>query len=389
MLSKSVAAGDAIFSEGDGADAAYLIESGIVEIWLSRKGERHPVARLGPGEVFGEMGLIDGAPRASTAEAVTACRLAVVSPEHIQQAIARSDPFFAELIRKMAGRLRHTQSALAGTGIEPELQSAELGPGYTDLLRERDIAEAIITGTIEPFLQPVVRLADGIPIGYEVLARWRSDRFGLLRPYDFLPLARRTGLIRRIDLTMADRALAICSRLGQDGPAPYVSINISAWHFRSRTLNDALGRMIEQHGVRPSRLCVEITETELIEDITAAEVAMNELRRTGIRMALDDFGTGFSSLNLLHRLPFDMVKVDGTLVDGAQDSARQRALLRGIGTLCRDLGIEVVAEGVETADTVRTLLDLGFDLGQGLHFAPPTEAEQAIVAWRERSPAPS
>ncbi|MDO8607962.1 MAG: EAL domain-containing protein [Phaeospirillum sp.] len=383
MLSRDVVAGNLIFSEGDRADAAYLIERGVVEIAVSRDGHRQVLALLGSGEIFGEMGVIDNLPRSATATAVEDCRLVEVSGEQIQQVIARSDPFFAELMRKLVGRLRDTQNALLQGRETVGLHVSDFGPGYAELVRERDIAEAIIGGEIEPYLQPIVDLGEGVILGYESLARWRSDRLGLMRPVDFLPLARRTGLIRRIDLTMADRAMAICARLGSREDSPFVCINVSAWLFQDYSLVDALRRMLDQHRLAPARICLEVTETMLIDDLDAAERTMDELHDLGLRIALDDFGTGLSSLGILHRLPFDMLKVDGSMVQGCQTSARQRGMLKGILDLCGRLDIEVIAEGIEDAGTARALLDLGFVMGQGLHFAPPVQAEQAMASWRE------
>ncbi|OAN53147.1 signal transduction protein [Paramagnetospirillum marisnigri] len=383
MLSKEVACGDRIFSEGDAADCAYLIEQGQVEIAVERDGHPQVLALLGPGEVFGEMGVIDGLPRSAGARAVSQARLIQVSAEQIQQVVARSDPFFAELMRKLVGRLRDTQASLMAGGDGIGSHSSDFGPGYAALMRERDIAEAIISGEIEPFLQPIIDLDDKTVLGYETLARWRSDRLGLMRPHDFLPLARRTGLIRRIDLTMADRAMAICARLGDQETSPFVSINVSGWLIQDRTLPATLERMTRQHGVAPSRICLEVTETMLIDDMDAAEQAMDELHDLGLRIALDDFGTGLSSLSVLHRLPFDLIKVDGSLIQGCQTSARQRAVLSGILDLCGRLDMEVIAEGIEEAGTARTLHDLGFPMGQGQYFAPPAQATKSLSAWRE------
>ena len=354
-----------------------------MRIAIGRDGRDQILALLGPGEVFGEMGVIDGLPRSASAVAVEDCRLVAVSAEQIQQVVARSDPFFAELMRKMVGRLRNSQKTVARDGEDVILQSSPMGEGYAALLRERDIAEAIIGGGIEPCLQPIVDLGDGTIQGYEMLARWRSERLGLMRPVDVLPLARRTGLIRRIDLTMADRAMAIAARLGQSSDSPFICVNLSAWLFQDHALVDALQRMLEQHRLAPSRICLDVTEAMLIDDMAAAERTMENLHDLGLRIALDDFGTGLSSLSVLHRLPFDLVKVDGSMVQGCQTSARQRGMLKGILDLCGSLAMGVIAEGIEDAGTARTLLDLGFVMGQGLHFVTPLQVEQAMESGRE------
>lgn len=379
MLTRDVAAGEVIFRQGDAADMAYLIEAGTIQIRHDGPGEceARPLALLGPGEVFGELGVIDGEPRSATAVAQTPARLVTVRAEKIQQSIARSDPFFAELMRKLVGRLRNSRS-MDVDEIMASLQSSKFGPGFEEILRERDIAEGIIRGEIEPFLQPIVDLRSGAIRGYETLARWRSDKFGLMTPCAFLPLARRTGLIRRIDLTMADRALNICAGFGLGEAAPFVAINISAWHLRDRTLVDTLKRMLAQHRLPPSRICVEITETMLIDETSDADTLLAELRDCGIRIALDDFGTGFSPLAFLYRLPIDILKIDGSMVEGIETSPRQRGVLEGLRELCERLDIEVIAEGIESEETAGALLELGFTMGQGTHFAAPAAVEDAL-----------
>lgn len=379
MLTRDVAAGEVIFRQGDTADMAYLIEAGTIQIRHDGPGEceARPLALLGPGEVFGELGVIDGEPRSATAIAQTPARLVTVRAEKIQQSIARSDPFFAELMRKLVGRLRQSRS-LDVDEVMASLQSSEFGPGFEEILRERDIAEGIIRGEIEPFLQPIVDLRTGTIRGYETLARWRSDKFGLMTPCAFLPLARRTGLIRRIDLTMADRALNICAGFGLGEASPFVAINISAWHLRDRTLVDTLKRMLAQHRLPPNRVCVEITETMLIDETSDADTLLAELRDCGIRIALDDFGTGFSPLAFLYRLPIDILKIDGSMVEGIETSPRQRGVLEGLRDLCARLGIEVIAEGIESEATAGTLLELGFTTGQGTYFAAPAAVGDAL-----------
>ncbi|ARJ67496.1 signal transduction protein [Magnetospirillum sp. ME-1] len=379
MLTRDVAAGEVIFRQGDAADMAYLIETGVIQIRHDgpNECEARPLALLGPGEVFGELGVIDGEPRSATAIAQTPARLVTVRAEKIQQSIARSDPFFAELMRKLVGRLRQSRS-MDVDEVMASLQSSGFGPGFEEILRERDIAEGIIRGEIEPFLQPIVDLRSGAVRGYETLARWRSDKFGLMTPCAFLPLARRTGLIRRIDLTMADRALNICAGLGRGEDLPFVAINISAWHLRDRTLVDTLKRMLAQHRLPPARVCVEITETMLIDETSDADTMLAELRDCGIRIALDDFGTGFSPLAFLYRLPIDILKIDGSMVEGIESSPRQRGVLEGLRDLCARLGIEIIAEGIESEESAGMLLELGFTLGQGTHFAAPAAVNDAL-----------
>lgn len=371
MVTKNLGEGTVVFREGEPAEEAYLIEDGAVDILQGQGPERRLLARLGPGEVFGEMGVIDGTPRSTWAVAAAPLRLVPVGADKIRQSIARADPFFAELTRKMVGRLRHSRDEIGVPDRAMEIQSSGIGPGYEEVLRERDIAEGIIRGEIEPYIQPIVQLVDGKVVGYEALARRRSEAYGLMTPTDFMPLARRTGLIRRIDLTMADRALGLCAAMGMGEDAPFIAVNVSAWHLRDRTLVESLKRMLAQHGLPPQRVCVEINESMLIDDAADADSLLHELHESGVRIALDDFGTGFSPLSFLYRLPIDILKIDGTMAEGAESSPRRRAVLEGLRDLCARLGIDIIVEGIETEETAAALVRLGFPLGQGTRFAAP------------------
>ncbi|CAA7620641.1 Predicted signal transduction protein containing a membrane domain [Candidatus Terasakiella magnetica] len=382
MLSTSVAAGTMIFCEGDVADCAYLIEDGWVEIFVNRDGEHQALARLGPGEVFGELGVIDNSLRSASAIAVKPTQMITVNAERIRQTIATADPFFAELMLKLVGRFRQVQNAMIdGTGGISTCLISDLGEGDPQLQRERDIADSIIHGEILPFLQPIVDLRDGKVLGFEALARGQSERLGILQPFSFLPLAKRTGLIRRIDLSMADHALGLCAAFGKGPDAPFVSVNISAWHLRNNTLQDTLRRMLAQHSLPASRVCVEITETVLLDDIAAAETLVSDLRSLGVKVALDDFGSGFSSLSLLARVPVDIIKIDRSLVEGIQDSPRRRAIMEAIVSLARSLDTQVIAEGVQNASMVEVMLEIGCTMGQGYHFSAPDAADAIMTRW--------
>ncbi len=372
-----------IFSEGDAADCAYLVEEGWVEIFAELRGGRKPLSLIGPGQIFGEMGVIDGSPRSATALAATHCRLLRITIDQFQSLLGNAEPFHAELLTKLVARFRDAQRAyLTGdTGLRTE--TADMGPGYSMLARHRDIADALAGGEIEPFLQPIVDMASNRWCGFEALARWRSPEHGLMPPADFLPLAECTGLIRQIDLVIAERAMELCQTL--NGPVrPYLNVNFSAWHFRDDSLIPQLSALIERTGFDPGRLRVELTETLMIDDPERALKVMTGLERLGFRLALDDFGTGYSSLSVLHRMPIHVLKIDRALVSGVLTRNRPRAVLCNVVALARDLGMEVVIEGVEDTATAAALLDLGCNVAQGFLFARPMPAAEAVVEWQSR-----
>lgn len=380
MLNLSVTAGNFLFKENDPADCAYLVEEGWVEIYTERAGGRQSLSLIGPGEIFGEMGVIDGSPRTATAVAAEDCKLLRITIDQFRSLLGHGEPFHAELLVKLVSRFRDAQRAWLDGSLLPRHESSEMGPGYAMLARHRDLADALDRGEIIPYLQPIVDLSSGRWLGFEALARWQSPATGLRPPSDFLPLAERTGLIRRIDLHIAESAMRAISSI-DEGSQPYININFSAWHFKDDRLLPNIQDLLQKTGLAAHRVRVELTETLMLDDPNRALRIMSGLEAIGVKLALDDFGTGYSSLSVLHRMPIHILKIDRTLVTGVLAEGRPRSVMRTIAALARDLGMEIVTEGVENAETVRVLEQLGCHVGQGFLFARPMPLEEAISTW--------
>jgi EAL domain-containing protein (putative c-di-GMP-specific phosphodiesterase class I) len=382
MTSVSIGQGNTIFREGDEADVAYLVEAGAIEIFVERPAGEQILAVLGPGELFGEMGVIDGAPRSAAARALTECRLLSVDGSQIRNLLTRGDPFHAALLRKLIVRFRGAQKTMLdgsdGDGAGP---SAPEESEFAWLTQEKGIADALSRGEIESFYQPIVEMEHRRPIGFESLARWRKPDGTLVSPADFLPLAERTGLVRKIDLTLARRALALCSRFSPT--APILSINLSAWNFSDMTVVEHLRSALESSGYDPRLVKAEVTESSMFDAPERALSILTELKALGIRLALDDFGTGYSSLSMLHKMPFDTVKIDrGFIVDSATN-AKSRNMVRAIVGIADDLGMDVIAEGIEDEAAERMLLDMGCRYAQGFMYSRPLPVEKASSYWSE------
>jgi EAL domain-containing protein (putative c-di-GMP-specific phosphodiesterase class I) len=346
MLNVSAAAGDLLFKENDPADCAYLVEEGWVEIYTERAGWRQSLSLIGPGEIFGEMGVIDGSPRMATALVTEDCKLLRVTVEQFRALLGHAEPFHTELLVKLVTRFREAQRAwMDGTPL-PRQESSAMGPGYAMLARQRDLACALDRREIVAHLQPIVDLATGRWRGFEALARWQSPLSGLILPDELLPLSERTGLIRRIDLHIAESTMRAVAAI-KDGPQPYININFSAWHFRDDRLVPNMVALLEKTGLSAERVRLELTETLMLDDPDRALKIMTALAEIGIRLALDDFGTGYSSLSVLHRMPIHILKIDRALVTGVLTEGRPRRILRNIIALAGDLGMEVVPEGIE------------------------------------------
>ena len=251
-----------------------------------------------------------------------------------------------------------------------------------------ELAHALEAGQLELHHQPTVDLATGRVRGVEALVRWRHPTRGLLAPAEFIRLAEDTGLIVGLGLrvlTMATRAARRwVDELGDD--APPVHVNLSAAQVTAPSVGALVTGVLAATDLPPDHLCLEVTESVLMEDARAAEASLRELRELGVRVAIDDFGTGYSSLSYLRRFPVDVLKVDRSFIDGLGPDAEDTAIVHAIITLARTLGLESVAEGVETAEQVDGLAELGCDAAQGYWFTRPVPEDELLPLLRRGWP---
>jgi diguanylate cyclase (GGDEF)-like protein len=241
-----------------------------------------------------------------------------------------------------------------------------------------DLSRAIQQGQLHLCYQPEIHLGSGRIIGLEALARWRHPTRGMVPPDQFIPLAEETGSIVSIGrwvLREACRQVKAWQQRWPTTPPRTIAVNLSARQLQHPGIVDEVRAALAAADLDPHSLVLEITETAIMEQLDAAITILTELRRLGVRLALDDFGTGYSSLSYLQRLPVDILKIDRTFVSGVAGSAEDSALARAIVTLGQTLGLETVAEGVETAEQLAALRELGCQLGQGYYFAKPMDPE--------------
>lgn len=236
---------------------------------------------------------------------------------------------------------------------------------------EGDLRRAVASRAFMPYFQPVVRLSDGHRVGMEALLRWRHDERGVLAPGDFLAVAEDSGLIEQIDWQLYEAA-ADAAR-GLLGAEEYIALNVSARHLHAPGFAARLVSLVSASGLAPSQVRIELTEGALLNDAHQVRAHLEHLREAGIHAQLDDFGTGYSALSYLQRFPLKSLKIDRSFVAGLDGEEREGsvALIRAIIALSTSLGIEVIAEGIETQAQRETLAELGCMLGQGYLFARP------------------
>ncbi|WBB77404.1 bifunctional diguanylate cyclase/phosphodiesterase [Micromonospora sp. WMMD882] len=225
-------------------------------------------------------------------------------------------------------------------------------------------------------LQPAVDLTTGAPTGVEALVRWRHPRRGLLTPAEFVGPVEHSEQLGAFTRYILDKALTVAAGWARDGLDVPISVNVSARSLLDPRLPTEIADALRRHQVPPHRLVLEITETVVMSELEVVDEVLAALRATGVQIAVDDFGTGFSSLTFLTRVPVDEVKVDRSFVGRMADSPQAAAIVRTTVGLAQELGLRVVAEGVETAEQRLALAELGCTSAQGYHFFKPMPADK-------------
>ena len=245
-----------------------------------------------------------------------------------------------------------------------------------------ELAGASDRGELFVVYQPIVDLGSRRILGAEALVRWRHPTRGLVAPLDFISIAEESGQIADLGSFVLDQALDQLSRCQRHDPSFYVTVNVSPVQFRRPDFVGLVKGAVQEAGVDPRRLVLEVTETGLMTDVDQNLATLAELRSIGVRIAIDDFGTGYSSISYLKRLPVDIVKIDKSLVDGVATEPGMWALVQAILGLIAAVGLETVAEGIEASAQVAHLEALGCARGQGYYFARPlpgTDVEELVA----------
>jgi diguanylate cyclase (GGDEF)-like protein/PAS domain S-box-containing protein len=245
---------------------------------------------------------------------------------------------------------------------------------------ETDLRNAIDSGAFELHYQPIVSLRTGQIAGFEALVRWQHPLRGLLSPAEFIPIAEDTGMIADIGrMTLAESCRQMAAwqaRFGAAAPR-MMCANVSTRQFADADLLKEIAAALDRAGLPASHLKLEITESAFINDVPAAQLTLNRARSLGVEWSLDDFGTGYSSLSYLHRLQVRTVKVDRSFVSGIGHAGSGSPMVSAIVALAHTLGMDVVAEGVETAEQYTQLKELGCEYAQGYFFSRPVDTATA------------
>ncbi len=377
-------AGHIICKAGDIGDSAYVIEVGTVEV-LS-EADRF-IATIGPGELFGEMALLDQLPRTATIRTVTPATMLRIDRAHIQELMRRTDPVVRYLMTLLLERFRQRNDLSDALAQLPDYapESLDESTATRTLMLAQELAYAVRHEGLDLAYQPMVGFAQQDIVGFETLIRWHHPLLGTIMPSNLISLAEKTGLIHQVGYWVLKQAFSdwpqlreACRAVGQ--PRPFLSVNLSAVELIKPDIVETIRQLLEDAGIAPQELKIELTETLVIEDFDQVAAVLRSLAELGISIALDDFGTGYAGLDYLNKLPISCLKIDRSFIQESEFLPRGLEIVNTANALAKTLGMTTTVEGVETAAIARQLRDMGCDIAQGYYFGHPMPLKTAL-AW--------
>lgn len=387
--------GELIMEQGAIGDCAYLIESGLVEIFIDHPdGSTQKLAERGAGTIIGEMAIVDRQRRTASVRALEDCKTIQITKDDFQRRLQGSDPVMKMIMQVILTRYRDTlarintfgESAIYPPPEELERRVTSEGKTVENLKTTNEFKNAIKNKELLLHYQPIIALEDGSVKGFEALMRWVHPVKGFMPPNLFIPIAEDSGLIiEATDWAVEEacnalqRIKALCPDLPDD---VFMSVNFTALDMLQPDFLDKLVAVTAKTKTDPAHIKLEMTERLLMNNPEKVRNMLESCRAKGFRVAIDDFGTGYSSLSYLHHYPIDTLKIDRSfIVQMAKDKSALN-LVRGIINLGKSLDMQLVAEGIEEDIEARLLLEAGCSLVQGYKYSKPL-AEEKLVDWIE------
>jgi len=388
---KTFCAGEIIMTQGDVGHCAYFIQDGRVEILVEKAtGELLCMGTRGAGSIIGEMAIVDDQPRSATIRALENCNLLEISKEDFSRGVRTANPIVRLVSQDIVMRYRdilrrsHTLLSDVGDALSLELlerEYAEQSNVLEVIKLANDFKQALTLGQLFLQYQPIVDLNTAEVIGFEALMRWYHPENGIIPPDEFIPMAEDSGLIvEATEWAFRESCLAL-KRIEQElssKNAMFMSVNFSATDFEEVNFFDKFSAILKETDTRPERIHLEITERLLLQQPTNVKITLQKCRDAGMGVAIDDFGIGYSSLSYLHEYPINILKIDRSFVQKMSNDLLSRGLIKSILSLSENMGMKIIAEGVETLEEVQLLRDMNCSIAQGYFFSKPMNESDLI-----------
>lgn len=381
---RSLSVNEVLFHEGDPGDCAFLVETGDLEVSLKRNGARDVLARVGAGSLLGEMALLDKNTRTATVTAVQPSVLRVLTHAHLSERMEQADPLLRHVLQVVIARYRDVLQRVGGDGLsslqQPAITAVSEWQGDDQLIslqrlrQEQALELALENQEMVLHYQPIMRLDDETVAGFEALIRWQHPQRGLIMPDNFIPLAEQSGLINRIGHWVIRTATHALAELHAERPTArgaeplFMTVNLSGRQFSDAQLIPLLDSALKHSGIAPGQLLLEITESSLLDQLEPAALLMRQCEMLGVRLSVDDFGTGFSSLSYLYRLPVSSIKLARAFIHDLTAYPASEKIIGAVARLGKELAMDSVCEGIETAAQAAAVSALGVRFGQGYYY---------------------
>jgi EAL domain-containing protein (putative c-di-GMP-specific phosphodiesterase class I) len=397
---KQFVKGEVLVREGERGECAYIVDSGNVEILVLRDGQLIQIGTRGPGSLIGEMAMIDDKPRTATVRALDECTVLEITRDDFAHRVETADPVIKMVIRVITSRYRDMIARTDAVHIIPSTPAAEASENsdashetaLSTIRLNSELKRALERNELLLFYQPIIDVQNMKIAGFEALMRWAHPLNGMISPGIFIPVAEESGLINEMSRLALDLATDTALKLQEaaspdligDGPI-FVGVNFSVKDFAEANLFNNLKATIDAKKIDPRQIHLEITETLLMEAPEVARAELEKCRGIGVNVSIDDFGSGYSSLSYLHYFPIDTLKIDQSFIRSLSTHPGSIVLVKSIIGLAQNLGMTVIAEGVESAHDARLLRELGCEYIQGYFFSRPLPFDGAmkfVQSWQ-------
>lgn len=361
----SIAKDTVLFKQGEAGDCAYVVESGKVLVYLEIDQKIVPLTHIKKGEIFGEMSLIDSLPRSASVKAVEDTVLNVVTKDQLIERFQGSDQLVQLLLKVMMNRVRKNNSSLTHGNEDNMNQDDTVMDGFENLKFENRLQEALNNQEFEMFYQPIINMQDSRVVGAEALIRWKDPVIGYIQPDKFIDFLENSSLMVSVGHWIFERCFQDFHKIkGTFGDDFIMSINVSGRQFTHPDFLLDLEKLTWKHKVNPKNIKLEVTERVMMNGVVAIEI-LDSCKNKGFHISIDDFGTGYSSLQYLSQMPVSYLKIDKSFVSKIHSDPKVLAVVKSMVFMAQALGMDIIAEGVETLDEREYLLQLGAYYAQG------------------------